>query len=493
MKDAHLAEPTDRGSHVPRRRLALQVGAALALIWTCWALAQTWAGRHPRRWLLPAAPAPTLSAQSGQVLAELRQPVQIWVFTPADWPHRRALRDLLDLARYGSRWIAVDWVDPWLDPARVGPLAERLGVREGVALVLESAGRVERIGADSLLRHSAPEENGAGPQFCGEQALLEALLALTAPRPWRVAFVTGHGERGVDDYTAGRGLADFARALRRQALEVVGLPMSDIAIGEGAPDLLVIAAPSRPWEAQELDGLRAYLDTGGRCLALAETGFPQDLAAWVQEWDLFLEEGQIEQPQKPFEDFFDTASVLRLSAYPRHPVTGSLQGLQTTFYGVRPVSVRSGPEETGAAAEPAPEREPPQIVLVAPPGARLGAGGAAAGAGRGESTIVFAAVAERGRIPQVEVGLGKVRRVMVIGDCDFLANGRLAGGNLDLGLNAVNWLLGREALLARRPAEPIRSLAPLSGRQQIELLGRGVFAPILGILALGAAVAFTRR
>jgi ABC-type uncharacterized transport system involved in gliding motility auxiliary subunit len=46
-------------------------------------------------------------------------------------------------------------------------------------------------------------------------------------------------------------------------------------------------------------------------------------------------------------------------------------------------------------------------------------------------------------------------RIVVVGDSDFAANNMAGiGGNLDLFLNAMNWLAQQENLIAIRPKDP---------------------------------------
>ena len=62
----------------------------------------------------------------------------------------------------------------------------------------------------------------------------------------------------------------------------------------------------------------------------------------------------------------------------------------------------------------------------------------------------MAAAIEKGRVPGVNIGLA-FSRIVVVGDSDFVANGRMSGGNEDFFLSSVNWLLERETLMAIGP------------------------------------------
>jgi ABC-type uncharacterized transport system involved in gliding motility auxiliary subunit len=81
----------------------------------------------------------------------------------------------------------------------------------------------------------------------------------------------------------------------------------------------------------------------------------------------------------------------------------------------------------------------------------------------------------------------KPSRMVVIGDSDFVANGNLVGGNLDLFLSSVNWLLDREELIAIAP-KPIEEIKlTLSRKQLVKLFWINVggipsFAALIGLM-----------
>ena len=64
--------------------------------------------------------------------------------------------------------------------------------------------------------------------------------------------------------------------------------------------------------------------------------------------------------------------------------------------------------------------------------------------------VSVAVAVERGGASAIEMEL-RPTRMVVVGDSDFVSNGALqggVGGNTDFLLNAVNWLVEREALMA---------------------------------------------
>jgi ABC-type uncharacterized transport system involved in gliding motility auxiliary subunit len=79
--------------------------------------------------------------------------------------------------------------------------------------------------------------------------------------------------------------------------------------------------------------------------------------------------------------------------------------------------------------------------------------------------IPIAAAVERGAEPGIDAELPPARMV-VVGDSDFVSNGALTGGNPDLFLGAMNWLLEREELMAI-DAKPIEMYRLILNEKQI--------------------------
>jgi ABC-type uncharacterized transport system involved in gliding motility auxiliary subunit len=88
----------------------------------------------------------------------------------------------------------------------------------------------------------------------------------------------------------------------------------------------------------------------------------------------------------------------------------------------------------------------------------------------------------------------RTQRVVVIGSGGFLANASLGlGGNLDLGVNIVNWLAGDEALIAIQPRPSLDGNLELGrGQQYLILFGFLIFLP-LAFASTGVLIWWRRR
>src|SRR5688500_14832657 len=129
------------------------------------------ASRRNKRWDLTAAKQFTLSDQTRKVLEGLEQPVVIRVFDRSENFER--FRARLDEYRYVSDKVSVEYIEVERRPA----LANQYQVQSTGTVVLEYAGRTERVTSD------------------GEQEITNGLIKVVQGRQSKVYFVQGHGEK----------------------------------------------------------------------------------------------------------------------------------------------------------------------------------------------------------------------------------------------------------------------------------------------------------
>ncbi|MGH8663302.1 MAG: hypothetical protein ACREUX_03460, partial [Burkholderiales bacterium] len=86
------------------------------------------------------------------------------------------------------------------------------------------------------------------------------------------------------------------------------------------------------------------------------------------------------------------------------------------------------------------------------------------------------------------------QRIVAIGSGHFLANAYLGnGGNLDLGVNIVNWLTGDDRLIAIQPRSAPDVSLTLSRSWLAALVIVFLIAVPLGLIAAGAWIWWRRR
>jgi len=171
------------------------------------------------------------------------------------------------------------------------------------------------------------------------------------------------------------------------------------------------------------------------------------------------------------------------SSYGRHPITDNFR-LNTIF----PFARQIGVNEKGSEGS---EWKVARLVDVAPRGW--------VEMGKLDGTIAFDKVRDVPGPITIAAALertvgDRAQRVVVVGNGHFLSNQFLGnGGNLELGVNMVNWLSGDDALITIQP-RPARdsSLELTRGSQYVILFGFLIFLP-LAFVSTGILVWWRRR
>ena len=86
------------------------------------------------------------------------------------------------------------------------------------------------------------------------------------------------------------------------------------------------------------------------------------------------------------------------------------------------------------------------------------------------------------------------QRVAIIGDADFLSNRYLGnGGNLEIGINLVNWLSHDDRLISISPRPAPDTRLELSSQQQLAIAIFFLLVLPLGLLVSGLRIWLKRR
>jgi len=407
----------------------------LVLLLTCLFLLSWLANYNPISWDLTEAKLFSLSEQSFAVLDSLEEPVALISFVRGaeDARVERALRAYSD----ASPMVTVRMVDPEAEPA----LAAEFQVRDYNTLVVQAGERVQRVGEVK------------------EPAITNALLAVTRGEPVPLCFVLGHGERNPADRDR-VGLSASTTALSQTNYEV--RPVNLLAAGQVPGDcrVVVIAGPTEDIEAAERAALEAYLDDGGRLLALLESRaeIPQ-LTALLSRYGVTVNDDFVIDTARNGQSFGLGVQVPMVDAYIAHPVTEGFR-LMTMYNMPRSLTIAEN-MPAGLAATPiavTTQSSWGETAYETSTGAAWTEGEDLAGplpivvavAAAIEETP--AAYRERQRNKQpAPVGAPVM---LVAGDADFATNAFFGWqGNGDLMVNSINWLAGQADLIAILPKE----------------------------------------
>jgi len=418
----------------------------------------------------------TLTDQTLGVLSRLDRDVAVRAFlsdlevTPA--------RELLKRYERASDHFSLQFVDPLRRPDLVEAyeLDERLLARGVVRFALGDAALVVE-------------------EF-SESTFTNALLKLTQGQQRKVYFVSGHNERPIawegagEDAADKEGMSRAAEALRNETYRVDSLVLASVGDVPEDADALVIAGPTRVYQPEEHEVLRAWVARGGPLLVMIDPRARTDLYDDLAGWGVRLGDDVVVDQRNSV--FTRPMTPLAASYSDTHPITRDLR--EVTVYDVArslelddavverfEVLVLSGDDswaerdldgwtKTGRAAYDEGEDVLGPIAL------------AVAGTPR-----VVAAPPDDGTAPAEP-------RLVVFGDSDFASDEFFDSfRNRDLFVNAVNWLLGDVEQISVRPPTARASSFELTGDQFRRLRILSLFALPEGIAIVGVIVWWARR
>ena len=472
------------------RRFAsgLNVAVSLALAAAIVLMLNYLSSRHYWRWNLSRTASVTLSGKTLGLLGSLQGDYSVVAFFQRSHPLYEEVRAFLQeyqyaASRLGRVTLHVQFVDPDRDLAYVRDLAQRYDVRESNVLVFEHESRRKYIDTKDLADYDASLKGNRVERKLRalrvEQAFSSALQSLSQEATPVVYVLGGHGERNSEDYNDSSGYSSISRIMRRDNIEVRPLILAE---QKGVPkdcSALIVAGPDRSLAATEVDLLATYLSGSGRVMFLMDPRTITGLEGLLEQWGVRLTADVVLGMTL-------TGRELVITQYGDHPVTRGLRNVTSMFF--QPRSVEPIAAQDGQAALRA---DKPRVTVLAATGregwaetnlketpSRFDEGTDRRG------PIAVAVAVEKGPVsgPAVEI---KPTRLVVFGDSYFVSNGALrgvAGGNADFFMNALNWLLEREALMAIAPRPPPERQLNMTPRQ-IQLLF------LLSVVAVPGAVA----
>ena len=354
----------------------------------------------------------SLENASVQVLSQLAGPVHITVYATMKDPRlgdiRKIIREFVSLYQRYKPDLALEFVDPEKEPEKT----RNAHIQLNGEMVVEYAGRSEHL------------------TLINEQTLTSALLRLAHTTEQTVMYLDGHGERKLD----GRANHDmgslFGAKLKQNGFRISSLNLS---IAQDVPSnarVLVITQPQTDLFPGEVDKLLRYVDRGGNLLWLVDPEPMHGLERLAEKIKLQLPPGVVIDPAAT--DMNAPATWSLGTNYPPHPATRNFN-LITAFPGARPLTWSEG---SGWHA----------LIEVASRGWVSHSGALTFDKQRDTRGPVVIAAALQRNINDIE------QRIIVTGNGAFLANSFAGnGGNVDLGVDMINWLCNDEKLITLQP------------------------------------------
>ena len=366
-----------------------------------------------------------LTQGSVNVLKSMKDPINITVFATNDDANRGDTfrKGMIDfMARYQreKKDISLKFINPSLEPK----LAQEANIREDGEVVVEYNKRTEHI--------SPP---------IAEQEMTNLLVRLSRTNTRPIMFLDGHGERHLQG-VKNNDLGEFGKQLETKGFKLAN---PDLTIAQAVPAngaMLVIASPQVDLSPVEAKKIKAYLESGGNILWLLDDDNLRGLNEVADYLGMTVSPGIAVDLSAA--QFNADAKVAFASAYGDHAITRNFL-LRTQFSEAHEVDAKASYElgwKVGRLVDVAPNGwlESEKIV----------------NGGKNQKAVFDDTKDKRGPI-NIGVALErqygkKGQRVVVMGNASFLSNTFVTnGGNLDFGINIVNWLAGDDSLITIQP------------------------------------------
>lgn len=387
----------------------------------------------------------TLTEGSVNVLKQMKGPVEITVFVSKDEAYRKTINDFISRYQRSKPDIKITWVNPAEEPK----LAQDAGIKAEGELVVDFNKRTEHL----------------TPPYV-EQDMTNLLVRLSRTNQRAVMYLDGHGERnliGIKNHDLG----EFGRQLQKKGFKLAN---PDLTIAQGVPSngaMLVIASPQVDVSEVEAKKIKEYLDAGGNLLWLLDDENTHGLQNIAEYLGLEITPGMVIDLTSA--QYGADSKIAFASQYGEHPITKNFM-LRTLFPEARMLDAR-GTDENGWQVS--------HLVEVAPNGWLE--------TGKIDGKVSFDDKKDIHGPINVAVAMErkygkKGQRVVVVGNGNFLSNTFVGnGGNLDLGINIVNWLAGDDNLITIQP-KPLKDVnisIPKEGWGHFA--AQVVFIPVFGV------------
>jgi ABC-type uncharacterized transport system involved in gliding motility auxiliary subunit len=201
---------------------------------------------HNKRFDLTASKRFSLSSQTVSLLGRLQGPVKVYAFFSKQ-QSTAGISELLNEYKYHKKDFSFEVIDPDVNPGKV----KDLGVEEYGQVVVEWGGKTEKVKTNS------------------EEGITNTLIKLSQTEPKIVYFISGHGERSIEDY-GNTGYDKIVAAIESENYKVKDiLLLREKAVPEDCA-VLVSAGPKTDYSDYEISLIDGYVKKGGRVFFLLD-------------------------------------------------------------------------------------------------------------------------------------------------------------------------------------------------------------------------------
>lgn len=410
----------------------------------------------------------TLSEQTVKILDNLKQKIQLVAFVDKN---NVAAKDLFEQYKALTSNISYEVIDPNINPSR----AKQYQVRELNTVVVVNGVKEEKINQ------------------INEEKLTNALIKVTKEGQKKIYFVQGHGEKLFSDFDK-TGVSTLKGELEKQNYSIANLILLQVKEIPSDAAVVIMAGIQKGLMPEEEKMLKAYLEKGGRVLAMVEPDSTAQAKAFFTNYNITVRNDVI--VDKLSRAFGGDFLVPMVPNYNPHEITKSLRA--ATFYpmassldlsksGTNEITVEALANTTEnswgetnkellkqnrAGLEPEDTRGPLTIAALA--------------------KIKVKHNTEKDK--KEEDKKEKSGYLLAFSDSDFVSNGSLMlSGNSDFALNSINWLAQEEDLIAIRPKDHKSTPMVLTEVQGRLLFWSNLIFLPLTVIILGTLIVGKRR
>ncbi len=388
----------------------------------------------------------TLSGHSIDLLKRLEETeksIKI-IFFRSPGASLEPVEDLLKEYKSRCSVISIEFVNPDEEPGRTrqyaiqsirSPYDQNQGVYATVVIL--SSGKKQTVEAVKL--DFRPTGGQHEPQLDInknlERELSTALLQMIKSEK-KIYFVRGHGEVDLgsdqdDGWRVTKNIIDDENYI------IDKLYLSSL---EKIPDdcsVLVIGAPKKDYLKREYEILNNYLNKGGHILVLLEPLYRININKFLNKWGVKTSDKFIIDTTRYI---FPQPTIPQIIEYKSHKITRKLENIMTFFPLVAPVEIIDKVPE-GISVQGIAETSSDSWIEADTKSHEVGYD---KGVDKKGPINIFAVITK-------SIDENNEARMAVIGDSDF-ANSKYvrSAGNMDLLLNTLNWLAGKEEMMGIR-------------------------------------------
>lgn len=431
----------------------------------------------------------SLSDQTVKAVKGLKKDVAVTYFgETTQFPQARDV-----LGRYAnlSPRLKVQYIDPVKKPQ----LARAAGVRQEGTIVVDTGARKEE--AKSLT----------------EEEITGALIRSLKGGERNACFLTGSGERGLDD-SAGNGLSILKDGLEHNNYKTrtvnlaqpapAGTPAAPNAapvIGQVTPakveiprdcSVLVSGGPKLAYSPAEVSAIKAYVEGGGSALFLMDTPVrigPQEgaenpeLVKLLSEWGVTMENDLALDTSGIGQLFGLGPEVAMVTAYESQPIVRDFkEGVPTAIPLARTLKINGN---TKVTVDKLLSTTDNSFATSSVSGGKIDPSKGV----KGPLVLAATGTYNTGKT-------GGSGRFVVYGSSLWAANNVLGSrqiANRDLALNTFNWLTSDEDLISIRPKEPEDRRLNITGNRMSLIFWWSVVLLPLTVVGAGLMVWWRRR